>query len=279
VPRRVALTSIPVHDPARQVIRFNEHGTKTPLIMLNNQSVFFQLAQKLGADWPLIDIQLYHPSGPIDLPALPFEAYGDYALQLIRWAQPRGPYVLGGHCVYGTLAFEVARQLQREGEKVDLVVLCGSWAPGYRETMSPRQKSHRLRRLRVAGYKRRLEQFYRGEIGFNEIVREPILRRLGLMPPDPPPPRAECEWFDDYLTEAAASYRPGTYGGSDVVLFRNTETLRGRLFDELMGWEPLVRRELRKVELASRHLEMFREKPAGEIAAVLDGMLHPRSRG
>jgi hypothetical protein len=79
-PRRAALTSIPVHDPARQVIRFNEHGAKTPVIMLNNQSVYFQLAQKLGADRPLIDIQLYHPSGPIDLPVLPFEAYGDYAL-------------------------------------------------------------------------------------------------------------------------------------------------------------------------------------------------------
>ncbi len=180
--------------------------------------------------------------------------------------------------MYGTLAFEVARQLHRAGEKVDMVVLCGSWAPGYRETMSPRDNKIRLRRLRFAGYRRRLEQFYRGEIGLNEIVREPILRRLGLMPPDPPPPRAECEWFDDYLTAAAAGYRPGTYGGSDVVLFRNTETLRGRLFDELMGWEPLVRRELRKVEVASAHLEMFREKPAGEIAAVLDEMLESRSR-
>jgi thioesterase domain-containing protein len=269
---------IPLHDPAKQVIRFNEHGTKTPLIVLNNRSVYFQLAQKLGADRPVIDIQLYHPSGPIDLPRLPFEAYGAYALQLIRWAQPRGPYVLGGHCVYGTLAFEVARQLQREGETVDLVVLFDSWAPGYRETMSPRDKKLRLRRLRLYGHTTRLGQFRRGEIGLDDIVRKPILRRLGLLLPDPPPPKVEGQWFDEYLSVAAANYRPGTYGGSDVVLFRSAETLRGRLFDELMGWEPLVRRALRKVELASGHLDMFREKPAGEIVAVLDEVLAARSR-
>jgi thioesterase domain-containing protein len=273
-----ALTSVPLHDPARQVIRFNEHGTRTPLIVLNNRSVYFQLAQKLGADRPLIDIQLFHPSGPIDLPALPFEAYGAYARQLVRWAQPRGPYVLGGHCVYGTLSFEVARQLQREGEKVDLVVLFDSWAPGYREAMSPRDKKLRLRRLRLSGYTTRLEQFRRREIGLNEIVRKPILRRLGLLQPDPPPPAVEGQWFDEYIRVAASDYRPSTYGGSDVVLFRSAEALRGRLFDELMGWEPLVRRELRKVELASAHLDMFRAKPAGEIAAVLDEMLESRSR-
>ncbi|MCW5737641.1 MAG: hypothetical protein KIS73_26195 [Enhydrobacter sp.] len=277
-PLPASLTSIPLHDPARQVIRFNEHGTRTPLIVLNNRSVYFQLAQKLGADRPLIDIQLYHPSGPIDLPALPFEAYGTYSLQLIRWAQPRGPYVLGGHCVYGTLAFEVARQLQREGEKVDLVALFDSWAPGYRETMSPRDKKLRLRRLRLSGYTTRLEQFRRREVGLNEIVRKPILRRLGLLQPDPPPPAVEGQWFDEYIRVAAADYRPSPYGGSNVVLFRSAETLRGRLFDELMGWEPLVRRELRKVELASAHLDMFREKPAGEIAAVLDELLDTRSR-
>lgn len=271
--------SIPLHDPARQVIRFNEHGARTPLVVLNNRSVYFQLAQKLGADRPVIDIQLYHPSGPIDLPALPFEAYGTYALQLIRWAQPRGPYVLGGHCVYGTLAFEVARQLQREGETVDLVVLFDSWAPGYRETMSPRDKKLRLRRLRRYGHTTRLGQFRRGEIGLNDIVRKPIQRRLGLLPPDPPPPKVEGQWFDEYMSVAAADYRPGTYGGSDVVLFRSAETLRGRLFDELMGWEPLVRRGLRKVEVASGHLEMFREEPAGEIAAVLDEMLATGLKG
>lgn len=277
-PPPASLASIPLHDPARQVIRFNEHGTRTPLIVLNNRSVYFQLAQKLGADRPLIDIQLYHPSGPIDLPALPFEAYGAYALQLIRWAQPRGPYVLGGHCVYGTLAFEVARQLQREGEAVDLVVLFDSWAPGYREAMSPRDKKLRLRRLQLYGYTTRMKQSWRGEIGFDDIVRKPILRRLGLLPPDPPPPKVEGQWFDEYMSMAAADYRPGTYSGSDVVLFRSAETLRGRLFDELMGWEPLVRRALRKVELASGHLEMFREKPAGEIAAVLDELLATPSR-
>ena len=37
--------------------------------------------------------------------------------------QPRGPYLLGGLCAGGLIAFEMARQLQRVGEKVAMVAL------------------------------------------------------------------------------------------------------------------------------------------------------------
>ncbi|HET6221552.1 MAG TPA: condensation domain-containing protein, partial [Dongiaceae bacterium] len=58
---------IPLHAPSLQVVRFHEDGSKTPMIALNNRSVYYQLARALGADRPFIDIQTYHPDGPIDL--------------------------------------------------------------------------------------------------------------------------------------------------------------------------------------------------------------------
>ncbi len=44
-------------------------------------------------------------------------------LPVVRKAQPHGPYLLGGHCNGALVAFEVARLLIADGERVDLVVM------------------------------------------------------------------------------------------------------------------------------------------------------------
>ena len=41
----------------------------------------------------------------------------------VRSVQPKGPFRLGGNCNGGLIAFEMARQLQAEGEHVDMVVM------------------------------------------------------------------------------------------------------------------------------------------------------------
>jgi thioesterase domain-containing protein len=268
------LSPIPVHAPSRQVIRFHEGGTSTPMIALNNRSVYYQLARQLGDNRPFVDILLYHQDGPLELRSYAFEDFAAYAVRLIRWAQPTGPYVLGGHCVYGVLAFEAARQLQRMGETVTLVALFDSWAPGYRETMSRWDQMLRQQQLRLSRYAQRLRQYRKGEVGLNEIVRKPVLFHLGLLPPEPGPERQSLpgEWFDDYLYDTVTRYRPDPYDG-DAILFRSDEALRGRLFDERMGWAPLVRGTLTKVDIHSGHFDMFRERPAGEIAAFLRATL------
>ena len=118
-------------------------AARTPMIAINNRSVYYQLARAMGPDRPFIDIQTYHPDGPLDLSGYSFEDFATYAVRLIRSAQPNGPYLLGGHCVYGALAFEAARQLQRMGEKIELVCLFDTWAPGYRGTMSRKNQERR----------------------------------------------------------------------------------------------------------------------------------------
>ncbi len=263
--------SIPVRDPARHVVRFHEDGSRTPVTVLNNRSVYFQLARMLGEERPFIDIMLYPQDGPFDWSAHTFEDFGAYAARLIRWAQPRGPYILGGHCVFGVLAFEAARQLEQLGEKVELVALFDSWGPGYRETMSSWDRFLRRQQLRLHRYGQRLKKYRNGEATLDDLVRKPILFHTGLLPPETGGPQRQAlagEWFDDYLYEAVKHYRPSPYDG-DVILFRSNEPLRGRLFDERMGWGPLVSGNLEKVDVDSGHFDMFRERPAGEIAAVL----------
>ena len=47
----------------------------------------------------------------------------EFYLGVVRRAQPSGPYHLGGLCVGGFIALQVARRLQQEGEHVALVLL------------------------------------------------------------------------------------------------------------------------------------------------------------
>ena len=44
-------------------------------------------------------------------------------VQAIRKMQPHGPYFLGGYCMGGTVAFEMAQQLKAQKEEVALLVL------------------------------------------------------------------------------------------------------------------------------------------------------------
>jgi amino acid adenylation domain-containing protein len=46
---------------------------------------------------------------------------------LIKGQQVSGPRVLVGYCFIGNLAFEVAHQLQRDGVRVDMIVMLDSW--------------------------------------------------------------------------------------------------------------------------------------------------------
>jgi thioesterase domain-containing protein len=50
-------------------------------------------------------------------------------LELIQSIQPQGPYYLGGHSFGGWVAFEMAQQLQKQGQTVGLVAILDKEAP------------------------------------------------------------------------------------------------------------------------------------------------------
>src|SRR5262249_9478262 len=159
-----------------------------------------------------------------------------------RWAQPSGPYVLGGHCVYGALAFEAARQLMRVGEEIELVLLFDTWAPGYREAMSLASQRRRQAQLRLQHRRGQIDQYRKGEISMKDLVWKPILHRLGYQSPANLDTEAHVftgRWFDDHIRTAAADHRPAPLD-VDAVLFRSAEPLHGALFDERMGWGTII---------------------------------------
>ncbi len=101
-------------------------GTKRPFFFLHGDykgGAFYcyGLAQALGMDQPFYALEPCRLDDPAALPTV--EEMAARHIQLLRRVQPLGPYLLGGFCNGALIAYEMARQLQEAGQKVDLLLL------------------------------------------------------------------------------------------------------------------------------------------------------------
>ncbi|MBE0540494.1 MAG: amino acid adenylation domain-containing protein [Verrucomicrobia bacterium] len=147
-----------IEPAASLVICLQPHGSKPALFLIHDGggNVFFYriLAARLGTDRPIYGIRAEsNADGFPCYRAHSVEGVAARYIAEIKLAQPRGPYALGGYCLGGVIAFEMARQLRLQGDEVsDPVLLFDAYM----------QNNPHLRT--------------------EEGV--PILQRAGLLPPD-----------------------------------------------------------------------------------------------
>jgi thioesterase domain-containing protein len=270
---------------AHNIVRFNENAPGTPIVVLNNTAVFYELARQIGADRPIIDIPMVPEGPPREFPQRAFQDIAADAVRLIRLARPNGPYILMGHCVLGSLSLEAAHQLRREGETVELVILNDSWCPGYRELMPWYDKHLRKLQVRADNIPRDFRKAMRGETSMvaflnqYRIVRSlgiaTLALKLGLIKGSASEHLiAENRWYIEYLLDQQTRYRPALYDG-DVQIFRSAQVLKGRLFADDLGWQPVVTGKLVVTPVPGLHDQIFR--PAG--TAVIGKQLRVRLEG
>ncbi len=101
-------------------------GSRPPFFCIHgaggNVLIYRKLAQHLGSDQPFYGLQ----SKGLDGSCEPLKTIEDMAalyVEQIRMLQSRGPYFLGGYCMGGTVAYEVAQQLHAAGESIALLAL------------------------------------------------------------------------------------------------------------------------------------------------------------
>ena len=110
----------------KHLVEMNSSGDLPPLVFLHGEFNTFgryttTLAKLLGPDQPLFVVA---PHGIGNEPIPPsIEAMADERLPLIMNAQPEGPYRLGGKCLGGIVAFEIARKLITAGKQVEMVFM------------------------------------------------------------------------------------------------------------------------------------------------------------
>lgn len=119
------------HDLQASVVAVQPRGTRPPFFFLHGDYLsggFFcaGLSRLLGDDQPFYALP---PCGVDGGPVPP--SYADMAqrhVAALREIAPRGPYRLGGLCNGGLVAFEMARLLEAQGERVDRLVLVAAVA-------------------------------------------------------------------------------------------------------------------------------------------------------
>jgi amino acid adenylation domain-containing protein len=138
LPLSTLLTESTVAHLTKSVMSANREKFESPLVAVQTgdsaQPFFFlhgdydgggtycrNLARHLGKDQPFFALL---PHG-LDGQPIPhsIEAMAADRLSTLLEFRPKGPYFLGGYCNGGFVAFEMARQMQARGLKVDLLIL------------------------------------------------------------------------------------------------------------------------------------------------------------
>lgn len=110
-------------------------GTRPPLFFVAGYEspddtllVLSRFIPHLGLDQPVFGFRPRWVDGVRDTYSSVAEMAREFIAEL-RTVQPIGPYFLGGHCLGGVAAFEMAQQLVREGEEVRLLALLDAERP------------------------------------------------------------------------------------------------------------------------------------------------------
>ena len=111
------------------LVPIQPQGTQPPLFLVHGAGGdvlwgYANLAAHLPADQPIYGIKSRGQAGLDELNSLREMAH--CYLDVVREFQPEGPYYLGGYCFGGNVAYEMARQLQEQGQVVALVALIDS---------------------------------------------------------------------------------------------------------------------------------------------------------
>jgi len=132
------LVTAPTIAQLAQVLRSNVSTIREMTVLLKQgtgRSSFFiihdgdgetllyrSLANRLS---PSVSVYGVQPYGSDEFPILHarIEEMAASYIRAIRKVQPEGPYLLGGLCAGGVLAFEVAVQLQQQGQQVGMVAI------------------------------------------------------------------------------------------------------------------------------------------------------------
>jgi acetoacetyl-CoA synthetase len=193
----------------------------------------------------------------------------------MRSVQPHGPYSLIGYSFGGLVAYEIAQQLHRAGEQVDIVCLVDTYV---HERWLPWGAWLRFQRAYV---KRQWQTFsglplaQRSQFISRKLVgaMDKIRLRLGRMAHAP---LREIAHFPPVLVRvreamrvAMTTYRPQPYDGGPVHFVRAAlpESERG---DPLPLWRRMARRGLAVAQVSGSHTEMILEPNVALLAATLD---------
>ncbi|RPI54160.1 MAG: alpha/beta fold hydrolase [Acidobacteria bacterium] len=230
------------------------------------------LARHLPSDLPLYGLQSRGLDGMSPINTRLEDMARDYVAE-IRKLYPRGPYALCGWSFGGVVAFEVARQLEQQGQTVALLALFDSVVP------RGARRSRDLLRREVARAPAHVNALLHGRNRLaylqkkfrtaRRLVEPPLWRILVLW-------HRRGGWLPRALQNvyhvnkvALREYVPREYGGR-ITLFK---IVRRGQHDPCLGWQALAAGGLETHDVPGAHVDMVFEPHARTLAERLSRAL------
>jgi FkbH-like protein len=126
--------------------------------------LYLNLARRMPDDLAIFGIEPRRIAG-VPLAHAAIEEMAAFYLEEVRKKQPHGPYLFGGMCAGGVIAYEMAAQVERAGECVELVALLDAAAPRAIKSRG------RITKARLGRLQQALEQARSGGYGLVRRAR------------------------------------------------------------------------------------------------------------
>ena len=238
------------------VVALQPNGSKPPFFAGGSHPRYAEIARRLGQDQPFYRLDVYGLQSQRLAEGLKaYQRIEDMAAQFIkelRAVQPVGPYFLSGGCEGGIVAFEMALQLQRQGEKIACLVIWEIPAPG-------RFSGPFRRRSAIA----RVVNQLRSLLGKGSL-RGMSLREFWVL--------IKHEYTEYQIFRAVAYYVPTERYGGKLTIARTAGHKPSNGEDISMGWSELGADGADVFILPGNH-QNWLENHAGEFGDLLDSCL------
>jgi thioesterase domain-containing protein len=241
-----------VSPGASPLVQLRAAESGRPLFLVHggqgHVATYGQLARRL-TDRPVYALQSIGMQGE-SWPLLSIPAMARRYLERVESVDPTGPYLLGGLCMGGLVAWEMAQQLVRRERPVTLVVLLDTAVPGVAKKSWARQAGAswrdafrilRWRLLRAAGRCRRTGSL----VAYRRFVMNMNAR-------------------------ARRRYRPVFYPGAIAVV--RAQAGGSPDSDPRLGWRELAR-SVHSIEIGTDRAGLFTSPGVDELARQLRACL------
>ena len=239
-----------------------------------NVFCYLELTRQLNTRRPVLAFQA--PGLELDGEAeVTVEAMARRYLEKLRQRQPSGPYLLGGWCFGGVIAFEVARQLREGGEAIDGLVLIDTRAPIAANVPSDADDATLLswfaRDLATPfGKSLNIEPEALRVLPADEMFEHVLTaaKAIEVIPADADSAQL-LRYFEVYIANGIAlqTYFPPAEN-LPVMLVRAIDETED--FGPSLGWTELTPDSLVQVELPGNHNSIMYAPQANAVAAAID---------
>ena len=271
-----------------------------PLFLVHSEGgnvlEYWPLSKYFSTDQPIYALQAKGLEGEAVIDQS-VEEMAEHFLAEIKSVQGKGPYYLGGYCLGGLVAYEMARQLLNTGEKISMLALISTRTPGYIE--KSRVNAGLLRKLierlieRAAMEMRNLSYLdWRQKVNYSRerlmlllnLIRvnseraiEIMTKSLGI--------KANWHSRDYYLRMTVMNQRKAHYRYKptscdlDVILFRAKSDPSYYLKDESLGWSKYIKGNITIFEVDAFHKNIMKEPNIRQVGERLSKLVRLAQAG